>query len=230
MKPATHHARVESQQGTFDIIVRPCIGAKRVIINYPGHRGSARGYNRKYDRISEYVVATELGAFIQMPNISWGIHYASTLIDDLLTVVDFVQRNISCITAVPGPELCLAGFSAGGGAVVAAAHEARAEKILLMAPSRDAAAHKIDAGLDAFTGELHVVVGDQDNVVSPDVAHSFASRAKSARSVKAVVLPDCDHQFRGEANGRIISQAYHWAFGDEAIDFPNPDAGIWLYD
>jgi hypothetical protein len=41
-------------------------------------------------------------------------------------------------------------------------------------------------------------------------------------------VPDCDHHFTGEVNGRILGKAYLWAFaGDDT--FPSPDGGVLLY-
>src|SRR3989344_1351842 len=43
-----------------------------------------------------------------------------------------------------------------------------------------------------------------------------------------VVLPNCDHQFRGRVNGQIMSKAPLWAFAGEAT-FPSPEGGTVLY-
>ena len=45
------------------------------------------------------------------------------------------------------------------------------------------------------------------------------------------MIPNCDHQFKGEVNGRIMSQAPFYAFatGDKPA-FPDPNGGIKLYD
>lgn len=42
-------------------------------------------------------------------------------------------------------------------------------------------------------------------------------------------IPDCDHQFRGRRNGRIMSQAPLRAFAG-LTPFPHDSAGLDLYD
>jgi hypothetical protein len=58
---------------------------------------------------------------------------------------------------------------------------------------------------------------------------TFQEMANSASSVQVCMVPDCDHQFRGEVNGRIMSSAPLWAFTDE-VARPEPSMGIKLYD
>ncbi len=57
---------------------------------------------------------------------------------------------------------------------------------------------------------------------------TFSKWATKAKLRKVVTVPDYDHQFTGETNGRILSKAYLWAFkGDET--YPSPEGGIKLY-
>ena len=43
------------------------------------------------------------------------------------------------------------------------------------------------------------------------------------------MIPNCNHQFFGEANGKIMSKAPLWAFAGDTT-FPSPEGGKKLYD
>lgn len=55
------------------------------------------------------------------------------------------------------------------------------------------------------------------------------SGASDARKKALVVIPDCDHQFQGLVNGKIMSKAPFWAFADDE-SFPSPEGGTILYE
>ena len=61
------------------------------------------------------------------------------------------------------------------------------------------------------------------------LAMTLPAMARSASAVHGRGVPHCGHSFAGEANGRILSKAYLWAFaGDDS--FPSPEGGVPLYE
>ena len=128
----------------------------------------------------------------------------------------------------------LMGFSAGASAIAGAAHHfPEVTKVLLYAPSGDMGQEAVRQGLRDFHGEVYIVIGAQDEVVGVEAGQLFYDLATGASHKELFTIPDCGHQFRGEANGRIMSQAPFYAFAADATDrspqFPDPTGGIRLY-
>lgn len=214
----------------FDVIVQPSPEASAIIINYPGYKGDINGYNNKYGALGEDLSGKGIGAFIQMPNIVWpNEDYQSSLIADLLDVCEYARAKAPQICKSRTPDILLMGFSAGGSAVAGAALRSGAKKILLLAPSGDAAEDEVTTSLAKYTGEVFIAIGADDSVVGgAKTGKAYLDMAKSASRKKLVVIPHCDHQFRGTENGKIMSKAPLWAFAGDTT-FPSPDGGLILY-
>lgn len=74
------------------------------------------------------------------------------------------------------------------------------------------------------------MIGQNDDNLGPTAGSWFHSMARGAIHKELFVIPNCDHQFRGEVNGRIMSQAPFYAFtGGKKPDFPVAGGGIKLY-
>jgi len=220
------HGRSES----FEVFVHPSPHSTAIIINYPGYNGHIDGYNNKYRTLGAHLSKLGVGAFIQMPNTIWdrGMDYGHTLIDDLLSTCNYAKKIAGHVCKTLEPNLYLMGFSAGAGGVAGAAYHSGAKKILLMAPSADAALQDVTKSLSHYSGEVYVVIGKNDDVVGPDAGKRFYNMATAASKRMLVELPECDHQFRGTKNGKILSKAPIWAFvGDRT--FPSPEDGLELY-
>lgn len=220
---------IETARGPINIIFHRCVDSPRVIINYPGAGGSINGYNDKYSKIGKVAALSHLGSFVQMPNLRRSGSYAESLRADLLAVTSFIREHSLELFSHAEPELCLAGISAGGGAVAAVAEEVEAKKILLVAPSSDAGITEIVTGISKYSGELYIAVGDWDSIVSPESSKFLYKQATNASRRELCVIPNCDHQFRGTDNGSILSKAYWWAFAEYETDFPFPGGGLLLY-
>ena len=218
--------------GSVDIRVAThrCPTARSIIVNYPGFRGEIGGFNDKYVKIANDIVGREIAAVVRMANVKYqDLEYGMSVIDDLYTVIDFTLRQAHRLCATHDPELYLMGFSAGAGSVAAVSPDYREiKKLLLVAPSLDATRAEVESGLGAFEGDVYVAIGDKDSVVGPQAGQLFYDMATKARSRKLVVVKNCDHQFRGTENGKILSNAPLWAFADDQT-FPSPDGGIELY-
>lgn len=58
----------------------------------------------------------------------------------------------------------------------------------------------------------------------------FYNLATSASRRELFIIEHCDHNFRGEINGRIMSEAPFYAFATgERPNFPDPLGGMVLY-
>lgn len=221
----------ERDAGEHDlcVAVHPA-SAKRIVIMLPGWNGTLDGYEQKYAKIAAHLVERGVGAVVRSANlIVPGHEFETTCKTVLRGVVEGTLARASSICGQASPELLLLGWSAGASAIAALAPDLpRVARVLLMAPSGDAGDEAVVDGLRRFSGDLFMVAGDADEVVG-DLARTLFGHATAARRKQLVVLPGCDHQFRGERNGRIMSHAPLWAFADET-GFPDPARGIHLYD
>lgn len=206
-----------------------------IIVNYPGWNGDVNGYCNKYQKIADMLCERGVGAVVRTSNLQVeGVDYEKSVKDVLRGTTDYVLENRVSICGSDTPSIYLMGISAGAGAIAAVAHEYvhqdwGVEKILLIAPSGDAGFQSIKTGLVNYTRDLYIIVGSDDEIVGVGSAEQFSRLAINARVSKLVIVPNCDHQFRGETNGRILSKAPLWAFADDDT-FPLPDGGIKLYD
>jgi dienelactone hydrolase len=157
------------------------------------------------------------------------LDYQHSLIDDLAGVTEYCIRNSARLCGSDSPVIYLMGFSAGASATAAVAGlYPEVKKILLIAPSGDADATRRQQSMATFAGEVCVVIGAKDDVVYPEAAQFFADLATAAASVRVFTIPDCDHQFKGELNGRLMSSLPLLAFTDQ-ISEPCAERGIRLY-
>lgn len=203
-----------------------------IVVSYPGLDADIDGYANKYGNLGNFLQG-EVGSVLRTDNPHYtGFKYQNSLQEHLEAVVDYALEH-SVEIAGKAPEetdVYLMGYSAGASGVAAVAHKyPQVGKILLMAPSGDAGQEAITKGLSQYTGECHIVIGENDELVGADAGRLFASLATAASMVRTAVIPDCDHQFRGELNGRIMSAAPLWAFLGKSGDKPSPEDGIVLY-
>ncbi len=202
-----------------------------IVINYPGYNGDANGYNGKYKKIAEFIQEKGIGAVIRASNYPVdNMDYSQSVKDCLKEIIDYAMKNSNQICFSDTPRIYLMGISAGASAIAAVAYEySEIEKILLIAPSGDAGLNSIENSLKNYIGELYIAIGANDEVVSSNTGKLFSSFAILAKVNKFMIVPNCDHQFRGEINGKILSKAPLWAFIGENT-FPSPIDGIKLYD
>jgi pimeloyl-ACP methyl ester carboxylesterase len=220
--------RVGDERSLF-VAVHPA-ESSRLVVMLPGWNGSLDGYAQKYAKIASLLVERGVGAVVRSGNPSLPPYPFETTCKTVLRgVVEGALARAESICGTASPSLFLVGWSAGASAMAAmAADLPRVERMLLFAVSGDAGDEAVIDGLRRFSGDLFVVAGEADEVVRDAPARLF-EHATAARSKQLVLLPDCDHQFKGERNGRIMGHAPLWAFAD-AEGFPDPALGIHLYD
>jgi dienelactone hydrolase len=98
------------------------------------------------------------------------------------------------------------GFSAGAGAAAAMAGHYQPSRMLLVAPSGDAGPQRIIASLKEYSGQLVLLVGDEDEIVGRDAARLFDEISPAARHKQVLFVPDCDHFFTREDHDRFLEE------------------------
>lgn len=214
----------------LDLAIHPNTSG-RIIINYPGLRGAREGYMDKYRKLAQYMQGEGLGAVVRGKGPGFPDFNGFTVDTQLRKMIDYSLENSQILCGAQKPEVLLIGTSAGGSAVAAIAYEYETvARILLMAPSFNMGEEAITEGLKRFAGEVFIVIGQEDHVVGVKSGQIFHDLATSASKRKLFIIPDCDHQFRGTTNGKIMNQAPFYAFAkDKRPNFPDPQLGIFLY-
>lgn len=202
----------------------------RLLINMPGWDGAIDGYEEKYRKLADFLVEQDIAAVIRCGNHPIEpFDYEESCRAQIRDLTKTALAKSVEICGSPTPELYYMGFSAGASAMAASAHLfPELQSMLLVAPSQDAGREPMRSALSQFHGSVYIVVGSADFVVG-----SFPQQVAQWGPPNAprhfTLIPQCDHQFRGQKNGRILSQAPLWAF-KQLDPFPHPDAGIVLYD
>lgn len=212
----------------LDVAIHPFNNGK-IIINYPGADGSINGYNDKYLKIAEYLIKEKVGAVIRIPNHSsfgfgWDINLRKTL--------SYALDHAKEICGSNKPEIYLMGTSAGAGAIAMTAWEyPKVIKILLTEPAIIFSGEHGVEGVKEYKGDVVIVVGKGDSAFGREIGDKFFEYFVNAKHKEIFEIPNCDHNFKGEVNGRIFSQAPIYAFKEKKkIKFPNSKGGIKLYD
>ena len=202
-----------------------------IVVNYPGITGDIDGYNNKYGQQADFVQKKGIGTVVRVGNEHFpNLPYPEGMIDNFKCVLDYCIANGTALSGKQNPKLYLMGFSAGASTIAAVAGDySVVEKILLMAPSGDAGQDAVEKGLGKFTGEVYITVGENDGLVGVKAGQIFYDLATTAKIRKLEIIPNCNHQFFGEANSRIMSKAPLWAFAGDKT-FPSPEGGKKLYD
>lgn len=199
----------------------------------PGWDGAIDGYQQKYTKLAQFLVNQDIGAVIRCGNHPIDtVDFEESCQAQIQDLTRTALEKSEEICGSPSPDLYFMGFSAGASAMAASAHLfPQLKALLLMAPSTDAGYDAMKESLSQFSGAVSVIVGAADLVVGafPREVATWGPQGPTAPLRRLVVLPQCDHQFRGTRNGQILSQAPLWAFG-QLDPFPHPEAGIILYD
>lgn len=183
----------------------------RIIVSVPGRGSSVDGYAGKHFFLGEHIRENNLAGFVRSAHPFFGFEFDITVF--LITTMGFLQEYKDVVCKSRRPEIYLMGFSAGASAIAALAYlYPEVSRILLIAPSGDAGMREIRNGLRRFTGQVFIAVGENDEVVGPEAGDAYFRMATGASYKELIKIPDCDHQFRGRANGQVLSQLPFYAF------------------
>jgi alpha/beta superfamily hydrolase len=93
----------------------------------------------------------------------------------------------------PLAKLWLAGFSFGGAVALRAALQSRPQRLVAVAP----AVSRVDlSGVNALSAPWLVVMGDADELVSPEEVQQWAAR--QSHPPQFALLPGVGHLFHGK--------------------------------
>jgi len=194
-----------------------CSRSSAILINSPGLGSPKDGENNKFKKIATRIQKAKIASVIRyqssLSDFAFKkVNMEALLMDNLRAVVNYALSEAQSICDSNVPELFLAGHSAGASTSAAIAFEyPQVSKILLIAPSADIDPHLLRRSLSKFLGELYIVSGEKDYVISPDAAKTLGEWATRAKTKRIVIVPNCDHDFSGEKNNRTLSEAYLWA-------------------
>jgi hypothetical protein len=213
----------------------------KLIVQAPGTSEVKEGTRNRYVRLGEHLQGRGLATLVSFnpprpdaqfkyPHEPYSYRDASwnrIYVESMAHVVEHCVKNGAALCGTAEPEVYLAGFSSGGSVAGAVAPFFPAIRKILLVSAYDSVDQFFLAGLRRYTGEIYVAYGEQDAPAAV-LAMMMPALARGASAVHARAVPDCDHHFTGEVNGRILGKAYLWAFaGDDT--FPSPDGGVLLY-
>jgi dienelactone hydrolase len=197
-----------------------CSHSSVVLINSPGLGVSKEGESNRFKKIATRIQRANLSSVICYQS-SLGdfafkkVTMEALLLDNLKAVIDYALSEAHSICGFDAPEIFLAGHSAGASTSAAIAFEyPQVSRMLLVAPSADIEPELLRRSLSKFSGELYIVSGDKDYVINPEAVRTFAKWATKAKTKKIVTVKDCDHNFTGQRNRRLLTAAYMWAISD----------------
>ena len=218
-RPITDQGRIE-----LDIAVHDSDN-KTIILNMPGYNEDSDGLGNKYLHLADLLQDRNMGTIVRLGNKKYdGLNFASTMRGNLRFAIDYCQSMDHF------ERLYLMGFSAGASAIAAvAADYPSIEKILLVAPSCDAGLKYVEKGLKKYRGEAYFATGENDDIADPDFVRELHDLSYVATRKQFVTIPNCNHNFSGEDNSRVISKAPFWAFREDET-FPSPEGGTILYN
>jgi pimeloyl-ACP methyl ester carboxylesterase len=200
----------------------------KIIINIPGAGGSLDGYKNKYLNLGNYMQRKDIASFVRISN-----DRPQDTILTARTVINYSVDNAKEICGLKKPEIWLMGFSAGGASVLLTAWEyPEIKKVLAINPFLEFKNVRKDIKkyLPRYEGKTFVVIGEEDSVIATDTIQYIH---KYAKDIKTYLVPQCDHQFTGRDNSKLLSQLPGFFFRDLYINqssLPSPDSGIVLLD
>lgn len=195
----------------------------KIIINIPGADGSVNGYKDKYRNLGNYIQKENIASFVRIPN-----DRPQEFINTGRCIINYCLEGSETICGSHKPEIWLMGFSAGGASALLTAWEyPEVTKVLAINPFLNLEVIKQDLKkyLPLYKGDLFVVIGDKDTVIDPDTAGLIKASGKEVRNIRFNVIPNCDHQLKGEDNIHILSQLPKYFFQDEYKKEPLPAKG-----
>ncbi len=214
--------RPSPSEDTADLeIAVHALFSQTVVLFFPGSSESLDSSALPFSFMANNVQEAGLGAAVRCNNPLPGEASRTEMLrGHLQQLLQYVRENARSICGMEQPELAMVGYSAGASAVAAfAAEYPEVKKILLLAPSFDVTPDVLERGLGKFRGEVYIVVGQLDELLTDSDAHWFFEAATSAQKKRCVRIPNCNHSFDGEYNQSLVRHAPLWAFGDNP-EFP----------
>ena len=204
--------------------------AGKVIVNSPGSGELKDGREDRWRNLGFHLQKRGLASLVTFNaprpdfqvQLEWepysyqGASWNKILIESLSHTIDWSLENAKELCGNASPDIYLTGFSSGGSSVGAVAHRYPSVKRILLLSTYDSVGDPFYEGVTAFTGDIYLVYGDQDPMAGY-LARILRTGKFAAKSFLVREAPECGHRFDGEANTKLLTQAFHWAFeGDNS--------------
>lgn len=196
----------------------------KIIINIPGADGSVKGYMNKYVNLGDYIQDKGFASFVRVPN-----DRPQEFLNTGRCIVNYCLEHSKEICGEDTPELWLMGFSAGGASALLTAWEyPEITKVLAINPFIETVRDDVRSYLPEYKGKLYIVTGGNDKVIGSDTVEYIKEFTNNVSELQTHVIPNCDHQLKGNDNVRILSQLpeYYFLEGYKTKSFPNSTGGI----
>lgn len=196
----------------------------KIIINIPGADGSVKGYMNKYVNLGDHIQDKGFASFVRVPN-----DRPQEFLNTGRCIVNYCLEHSKEICGQDIPELWLMGFSAGGASTLLTAWEyPEITKVLAINPFIETVRDDVRRYLPEYKGELYIVTGENDKIIGSDTVGYIKKFANNVSELQTHIIPNCDHQLKGDDNARILSQLPEYYFLEEYItkSFPNSTGGI----
>jgi pimeloyl-ACP methyl ester carboxylesterase len=171
-----------------------------LLLIIPGVDGSLDGYENKYKQIAESINSIHGATVIRMDNPFITSHHWES---NVRRTLDFVSNHESLKTKT----IRVMAHSAGASIIGRIAWEyPEISHLLLINPATRLGFDKLTEGLERFSGEKHVLVGDKDpayqyvpelTIVSPPAVH---------------IVEGADHNFTSGALEQFIDAPHRYLF------------------
>ena len=211
-------------------------GSGVIIVNSPGSGELKDGRNQRWKNLGLHLQEAGLATLVTYNaprpdfkvQLEWepysyeGVSWNKLLIESLSHVVEWSLENSVQLCGSESPVIFLSGFSSGGSAVGAVSNRYPSIKRILLLSTYDSVGDPFYEGTFDFTGDIYLAYGGEDEPAGI-LARVIQMGALAARSYQAREVPNCGHRFEGEANTKLLTLAFHWAFeGDNSL--PKPQA------
>ena len=206
-------------------------GSGLIIVNSPGSGELKDGRDQRWKNLGLHLQEASLATLVTYNaprpdfkvQLEWepyshqGVSWNKLLIERLSHTIEWSLENSFELCGSESPTIFLTGFSSGGSAVGAVANwYPNVERILLLS-TYDSVGDPFYEGLFSFTGDVYLAYGGEDEPAGM-LARVIQMGCPAARSFQAREVPNCGHRFDGEANTKLLTQAFHWAFeGDNSL-------------
>ena len=200
----------------------------KILINIPGAGGSVGGYLNKYVNLGNYIQEENIASFVRIPNDRPGEYLLTCRV-----AINYCIEHSKEICGSEKPEVWLMGFSAGGASILLTGWEyPEVSKILAINPYIERVKGSLRKNLPEYKGELYIVTSSDDNVIGPDTVEYIKEYSTNTTDFRSFVIPDCDHQLKGETNSKILSQLpeYYFLGRYKKEEFPEGSKGFNLLD
>ena len=201
-----------------------------IIVNSPGSGELKDGRENRWKNLGNHLQERGLATLVTYNaprpdfrvKLEWepysyrGASWNKLLIESLSHTIDWALENAEQLCGNGSPVVYLTGFSSGGSAVGAVAHRYPDVKRLLLLSTYDSVGDLFYEGMANFNGDIYLLYGDEDPMAG-HLAMMLRTGKFAARSFLVREAPQCGHRFDGEANTKLLTQAFHWAFeGDNS--------------